>query len=119
MSSRAPRRLAGPLRRLRTRAGRRRLAPVSGLGADAVITLRLENGTDGSLGGLVELSGLDGHPGASLVAEVDGEPRAALSLVGGTLLADPFHASDELGSLLRLRAAQLETRTRLTDALGA
>jgi len=79
------------------------------LGAETVITLRLAvlEG-DAAVEQLAQLSGQERPAGPSLVAEVDGEPRAALALEGGPLLADPFHASEELGSLLTLRVAQLE-----------
>ena len=45
--------------------------------------------------------------GDALVAVVDGEPRAALSLSGDEAIADPFHPSAELVALLELRLAQL------------
>jgi hypothetical protein len=47
-----------------------------------------------------------------LVAAVAGEPRAALPLNGGPVLADPFHRTAELVSLLEMRAAQLNSRSR-------
>jgi hypothetical protein len=91
------------------RGSRRRPAPrFAGIGAASVITLRLEDETEAPIGGLVELSGAERPHGPSLVAAVDGEPRAALSLADGQLMADPFHPSAELGSLLELRRAQLE-----------
>ena len=40
-----------------------------------------------------------------LVAEVDGQVRAALSLEDGKAIADPFHASRDLLDLLRAHAA--------------
>ena len=43
----------------------------------------------------------------ALVAEVDGELRAALSLVNGHVVADPFHRTAELVDLLLARARQL------------
>lgn len=45
--------------------------------------------------------------GETLVAEVDGRIEAALPLAGGSLLADPFEPTAELGTLLELRARQL------------
>jgi hypothetical protein len=42
-----------------------------------------------------------------LVAEVDGELRAALSLRDGVAIADPFHPTRALVELLSSRAAQL------------
>lgn len=43
-----------------------------------------------------------------LVAEVDGELRAAVSLVGSDVIADPFHPTVSLVELLRLRKQQLQ-----------
>jgi hypothetical protein len=42
-----------------------------------------------------------------LVAEVDGELRAALSMVDGAVIADPFHRTAPLVELLAARAVQL------------
>jgi hypothetical protein len=47
-----------------------------------------------------------------LVAEVDGEIRAALSLEDGSSVADPFHASLDLVDLLRTRADAAERSPR-------
>ena len=72
------------------------------------VTLRFAFPDDDA--GLVRLAGLDcALPLAlpALVAEVDGELRAALSLVDGRAVADPFHFTGELVDLLRTRAHQL------------
>ena len=45
--------------------------------------------------------------GELLVAEVDGEIRAALSLFSGDAVADPFHPTAQVLDLLRLRARQV------------
>jgi hypothetical protein len=42
-----------------------------------------------------------------LLAEVDGQLRAAVALADGTLVADPFHPTTDLVGLLRERARQL------------
>ena len=39
-----------------------------------------------------------------LVAETDGELRAAISVLDGSVVADPFHPSAELVAILRMRA---------------
>jgi hypothetical protein len=87
--------------------GRFRLPP---LDAATVITLRLvdDGDGDGSIEQLAQLSGEARPTGLSLLAEVNGEPWAALSVDDRQLLADPFHPTLELGSLLTLRLAQLE-----------
>jgi hypothetical protein len=45
--------------------------------------------------------------GEILLAEVGGEPRAALSLADGAAIADPFSPTAELVALLEMRRAQL------------
>jgi len=55
----------------------------------------------------------------ALVAEVDGELRAALSLRDGRTIADPFHRTEALIDLLQARAAQLiAADTRPVEAPG-
>ena len=50
--------------------------------------------------------------GDVLLALVDGEPRAALSLEDGRVVADPFARTADLVDLLRLRAGMASDRTR-------
>jgi hypothetical protein len=45
--------------------------------------------------------------GEILLAEVEGEPRAALSLTDGCAIADPFRPTAELVALLAMRRDQL------------
>jgi hypothetical protein len=62
--------------------------------------------------GVAELAALDSsEPPAMplLLCEVDGTPRAALSLSNGAVVADPFHPTSALVELLRARAEQLTT----------
>jgi len=113
MSRSAGGQLVERMRRLRVAARRPKVrTPV--LEAETVITLRLVGARDGdgSIAQLVELSGEASPAGPSLLAEVNGEPWAALSLHDGQLLSDPFHPSVELGSLLTLRLAQLAASPR-------
>jgi hypothetical protein len=59
---------------------------------------------------LAYLAALDSkHPpsGPTLIAEVDGELRAALSVPDQTVIADPFQSSAGLVELLRARSAEL------------
>jgi len=44
----------------------------------------------------------------ALVAEVDGVPRAAVSLANGRMVADPFARTVDIVALLRLRAERLD-----------
>ena len=75
------------------------------------ITIREANGGDGDA--LARLAQLDsGRPPVSpaVIAEVDGEPRAAISIPDGTVVADPFHRTEELVAMLRLRAGLVPGR---------
>ena len=68
---------------------------------------------------LVRLAALDSRPVPAapiLLAEADGEVRAALSLSEGTEIADPFHRTAALAALLRTRADQLRGELRPTSA---
>jgi hypothetical protein len=61
---------------------------------------------------IVRLAGFDSAavpPSPFLLAEVDGELRAALSLANGRVIADPFHPSLYLAALLRLYAGTAES----------
>lgn len=59
---------------------------------------------------LTRLAALDSAPvpfGPVLVAEVDGTPRAALSLRDRRVIADPFARTAELVQLLKVHAANV------------
>jgi len=69
------------------------------------ISIRSATPADGRT--LSHLAALDSAPvpfGPTLIAEVDGAPRAALSLNDGRAIADPFAPTAELVDLLRLHA---------------
>lgn len=64
---------------------------------------------------LARLAALDSAPLPAppvLLAEVDGEPRAALSIADGSAVADPFHPTVALLELLAARSRQLADRSR-------
>lgn len=61
-----------------------------------------------ALRGLAALDGASPPVGDVLVAEVAGEPWAALALDGDRVIADPFRPTAELVTLLRTRAEQLQ-----------
>jgi hypothetical protein len=68
---------------------------------------------DGDRAALARLAALDSSPppaGEVLLAEVDGEPRAALSLGDGRVVADPFQRTTELVALLELRRDQARAK---------
>lgn len=72
------------------------------------VTIRTAN--DGDRVALQRLAALDERPlpsGAALVAEVDREIVASVSLETGEPISDPFRAGRDVVVLLELRAAQL------------
>ena len=73
-----------------------------------------------ALRSLAELDSTKIPAGPALLAEVDGEARAALSLADGRVVADPFHHTADLAELLRARAhGGARTRSRLLSGLAA
>ena len=62
---------------------------------------------------LVRLAALDSAPvvpaGPLLLAEIDGEICAALSLTDGSVIADPFHLTGDVIELLRVHATAMQT----------
>lgn len=67
--------------------------------------------TPGDAAAIARLAALDGAVapagGAILLAEVDGDPRAAIHVASGATIADPFRPTAELVELLTLRASRL------------
>ena len=79
----------------------------------ATIAIHLASPADARA--LARLAALDGAEVPSLpalLATVDGEPRAALSLTTGAVVADPFAPTVDLVELLRLRSAALRDGAR-------
>ena len=78
--------------------------------------LVIRRATDRDHGALVRLAGLDSKQLPAddfLIAEVAGEPWAAVGLASGTLVADPFRPSAAVAELLRFRAERAHD-TRVT-----
>jgi hypothetical protein len=76
--------------------------------AEETVTFRVSRVSDDlSLARLAALEARAVPRGRQLLAEVDGEVIAALPLVGGAFLGDPFRATAHLLPLMRPRAAQL------------
>jgi hypothetical protein len=72
---------------------------------------------DDDAGPLARLAAVDSArvpAGDLLVAEAEGQLRAAVSLADGATIADPFHPTAELVELLRLRARRSAVELRLT-----
>jgi len=77
-------------------------------GTPADLTIRRSRG--GDLPALERLAQLDSaapRAGGHLLAEEDGELRAALPLDGGPAIADPFRRTEELVAMLELRVTRL------------
>jgi hypothetical protein len=75
---------------------------------EAAITVRFATPRDApALDRLAQLDSGTAPAGPALVAVVDGDVQAALPLVGGRPVSDPFHRSGVLLRMLELRAAQL------------
>jgi hypothetical protein len=75
-------------------------------GMSAAVTLRRACAGDRSA--IARLAGPHPPQGPFIVAEIDGELRAALSLAGGAALIDPLRPASAALELLRARALQLE-----------
>jgi hypothetical protein len=56
--------------------------------------------------------------GELLVALVDGEARAAISLADGEAIADPFHPTAELVRMLELHVSRLNGESRRREQAG-
>jgi hypothetical protein len=102
---------------LRRAATPRRAGSTSGTSAHRAavvpLTIRFADSLDAL--NLVRLAVLDSSEPLelpALVADVEGELRAALSLVDGSAIADPFHPTIELVELLSTRAEQLAAEPR-------
>lgn len=85
----------------------RRTQP-GGVATEGSVTLRCGSPADQApLARLAELDSSTPPPQTVLLAEVNGQLRAALALTDGTVVADPFHPTADLIDLLRARARQL------------
>jgi hypothetical protein len=81
----------------------------------AVSTFKIRTATDADEPTLARIAALDSQPrlGApALIGEIGGVPAAALSLSDGRLVADPFKATAQLASHLRVRATGLRAHWR-------
>jgi hypothetical protein len=75
---------------------------------ERALALRLATAEDASsLRGLAELDEAPELSGEVLLATIDGDPVAALSIGDGRVVANPFVATSDAIALLRLRARHL------------
>jgi hypothetical protein len=71
--------------------------------------IRIRAAREADLGAVARVAGRDTHEPLAwpiLVAEVGSDVRAAISLTDGEVAADPFHRTDELVAMLRIRARE-------------
>jgi hypothetical protein len=76
-------------------------------------TISIRAATHGDGPTLARLAALDSAPvpfGPVLLAEVDGQPRAALSVSDDRVIGDPFARTAELAELLRVHARSTAAR---------
>ena len=72
------------------------------------LTIRVATPSDArAVQRLAALDSAYGFNGRVLLAEADGELVAAISLVDGSVIADPFKPTAEIVRLLRLRCYQI------------
>ena len=91
----------------------RRLPTITSLSYAPAIAIRRATERDRrSIEHLARLDSASEPRGPVLLAEVDGEPWAALSLDDGHAVADPFRRSGSVVDLLRTRARQTAERDR-------
>ncbi len=88
-------------------------------GSRADVTVRLAGAPDTA--DLLRLAALDSAPaptGPMVVAEVDGELVAALSIDGGVAIADPFRRTAAVVQMLELHAGQLRGSRESVSGTG-
>ena len=76
-------------------------------------TISIRAATTGDGPALARLAALDSAPvpfGPVLLAEVDGQPKAALSVTEDRVIGDPFARTVELVELLRIHARATAAR---------
>jgi hypothetical protein len=84
---------------------------------DSPITIRAAGPQDvEAVRGLAQRDSRAVPDGELLIALVDGEARAAISLESGGVIADPFHRTAELVDTLRLHGSRLRGKTRRTGS---
>jgi hypothetical protein len=82
-------------------------------------TISIRAATHGDGPTLTRLAALDSAPvpfGPVLLAEIDGSPRAAMSVRDGRVVADPFARTADVVELLRVHARALAEREQRTAA---
>src|SRR5688500_14010267 len=83
---------------------------------DPVLVRRATAADQASIARLARLDDKKLPQGPFLVAEIDGEPVAAMALMTGVIVADPFRRTSDAADMLRLRSLQLVEQARRTQA---
>jgi hypothetical protein len=85
---------------------------------EEALTIRVASDRDAApLRRLAALDSSEPPTNPVLVVEVNRELRTALSLVDGSIVADPFHPTSDLIHLLKTRASQLKPDGSATPLL--
>jgi hypothetical protein len=90
--------------------------------ANAYHIRRATEADDSALRDLAELDGRPALSGPALVGEIDGAPAAAVSLIDGRVIADPFKPTAVLTQILRMRFNSMRSHARtpsVTARIGA
>jgi hypothetical protein len=95
---------------------RRRTVPVPP--AESIAIRRATPDDDVALRRLAVLDSARPLAGDVLIADVEGEPRAAIEITTGATIADPFRPSAHLVDLLGVRAHRLAGGPRVRFVLG-
>jgi hypothetical protein len=90
--------------------------------ANAYHIRRATEADDSALRDLAELDGRPQLSGPALIGEIDGAPAAAVSLIDGRVIADPFKPTAVLAQILRMRFNAMRAHSRtpsVTARIGA
>lgn len=82
------------------------------------LTIRLSS--PGDKAALRRLADLDSQPhprGGALIAEIDGEPVAAIGLDSAAVVADPFHPTVDVVGLLEAQRKALQAKVPATGSV--
>jgi hypothetical protein len=79
---------------------------------DPVLVRRATAADQAAVARLARLDDKRVPEGPYLVAELDGQPVAAMALMSGVIVADPFRRTADATDMLRLRALQIVEHAR-------
>ena len=82
------------------------------LPANTYVIRRATDDDERALRALAQLDSQRPLSEPALIGEIDGCPAAAISLVDGRVIADPFQFTVQLRQVLRIRAAAMHAHSR-------